>query len=561
MASTLPTPEYEFPPVFAIESAYNTFMRAMPGGEGALVDLQPTVGNWETFTAERFTDNTFAIRTFHNTYLRAHNDKEGEGSTLDQQEHVGPFEKFVVTPDEDGRVSFCSFHGTFIRAHHSGQVDMQVHARLREKFRIVPCGRTAATPVVEMPQVFALKSCHGTYLRAYPGGTGAKVDAQAALGEWEQFTRSSFDSRTFAIMTAHGTFLRAHDNGEGSLLDQTTHAGLFERFTIVPFEDGRIALCSAHGSYICVHPGRANARVTLEEATFVVHGGAAAPSRSQSSTADGTAPYSEWERLEVVPCVEQALSQPPPLPPTFALRSCHGTYLRATPGGNGAAVDWQPRVGDWERFGPHAQQDGTVALQTHHGTYLRAHGGVGAAVDQTMHVGPFERFTVERQEDGRVALRSPHGTYLSAPVPQAGEAAAKLQDSAGECEVFQVIALDDGGPMAHAPIHPITGAVRKSPVTVYPARPRTPEAIARQDSSLVHAPVARFSSISIDPSPEADVILGLDLGCARCTRAAASVVVLPCRHLACCDECARTLFHARGDCPLCHVQIQEMQHI
>lgn len=34
---------------------------------------------------------------------------------------------------------------------------------------------------------FAVKSSHGTYIRAFPGGEGARVDLQTKVGVWERF--------------------------------------------------------------------------------------------------------------------------------------------------------------------------------------------------------------------------------------------------------------------------------------------------------------------------------------------------------------------------------------
>jgi len=42
----------------------------------------------------------------------------------------------------------------------------------------------ATTPITFV----TFKTCHGTYFRAHPGGEGATIDLQTAIGPWEKFT-------------------------------------------------------------------------------------------------------------------------------------------------------------------------------------------------------------------------------------------------------------------------------------------------------------------------------------------------------------------------------------
>ena len=120
----------------AIKTIHNTYLRAEPGRH-AKVDTQRFVGDWERFSIEQVSgqNGVFAIKTIHNTYLRA---EPGVGAKVDTQKYIGDWEKFTIEE------------------------------------------------ITGQNGVFAIQTAHSTYLRAEPGHH-AKVDTQTYIGDWEKF--------------------------------------------------------------------------------------------------------------------------------------------------------------------------------------------------------------------------------------------------------------------------------------------------------------------------------------------------------------------------------------
>jgi len=96
----------------------------------------------------------------------------------------------------------------------------------------------------------------------------------------------------------------------------------------------------------------------------------------------------EWERYFVIGLPNNQV----------ALSTCHNTFLRAHPGGEGSKLDLQTFIGPWEHFTLVPLDGGQAwAIQSCHGTYLRAHpGGEGSKIDLQVKIGPWERFQFEK---------------------------------------------------------------------------------------------------------------------------------------------------------------------
>ncbi|KAL2613694.1 hypothetical protein R1flu_025386 [Riccia fluitans] len=121
-----------------------------------------------------------------------------------------------------------------------------------------------------------------------------------------------------------------------------------------------------------------------------------------------------------------------------SFQTIHGTYVSATPGGEGARLI-QSVVNDvWEKFLIEDSGDGTYSIKSNaHGTYIRAYeGGGGSRVDMQTQVGPWEKFTLE-QLPGCWAMKTAHSTYLRA---EAGGAGAQMdqQTQVGPWEEFVI---------------------------------------------------------------------------------------------------------------------------
>jgi hypothetical protein len=124
-----------------IRTFHTHYVLAHPGGE---VDVQREPNAWGKFFIIALGNGQVAIRTAHNTYLRSH--PGGEGAKVDQNVKLGDWETFrLIRPEEKwgmrlpkGKWSFKSCHGTFLRAdpHVGARLMMQVHCLQWETYDI-----------------------------------------------------------------------------------------------------------------------------------------------------------------------------------------------------------------------------------------------------------------------------------------------------------------------------------------------------------------------------------------------------------------------------------------
>ena len=123
---------------------------------------------------------------------------------------------------------------------------------------------------------------------------------------------------------------------------------------------------------------------------------------------------------------------------TIALRTHHGTYIRADEPGSGWAVNQQSSIGSWETFDVITRSNGKVGFKTAHGRYLQATNDWG--VRQQSYIGDWEQFDVitdsdSRVANGKVALKTHFNTYLKAT----NESAMSQQTFIENFEQFDVI--------------------------------------------------------------------------------------------------------------------------
>jgi len=97
----------------SFKTAHGTYIRANPGGEGALINLHSEFKDWEKFFIQDVGNNEVAIKSFHGTYFRAF---PGNEAKLDLQTQVGPWEKYRIKKDENLWTIQSVAHGTYIRA-------------------------------------------------------------------------------------------------------------------------------------------------------------------------------------------------------------------------------------------------------------------------------------------------------------------------------------------------------------------------------------------------------------------------------------------------------------
>ena len=119
---------------------------------------------------------------------------------------------------------------------------------------------TCAYP--EHVRFFAIKSCHGTYLRANAGFLyGTTVDTQVYVGKNEKWTLMKNADGTYSFQSFHGTFLSAGSNG--TFVVAKPRPGPFEMFSLEKESDETFCIRTHTKHYIQVHPGEEGSRVDI----------------------------------------------------------------------------------------------------------------------------------------------------------------------------------------------------------------------------------------------------------------------------------------------------------
>jgi hypothetical protein len=189
----------------------------------------------------------------------------------------------------------------------------------------------------------ALRTIHGTYLRAVNEGDGGQVSTQDGVGRDEKWVIRNAGENKVMLMNSFGTYLRAYPGGDGAKVDSSVHQGDYEKFTIVQI-DGKWALKSIHNTYIRPHGG-------------------------VGAHVDVSPNLGEWERFDIdvlpTPLHVQFLNR------RVSIRTAHNRYLRANPG-HGSKVDQADNIGDHERWRIVYVGSEHVAFLSVHGTYLRS---------------------------------------------------------------------------------------------------------------------------------------------------------------------------------------------
>ena len=115
---------------------------------------------------------------------------------------------------------------TYIRAWPGGlglKVDMSTKTKDWERFKLMEV----------RPGFFVIKSIHNTYIRAWPGGLGSKVDLSTTIKKWELFELEKVSPGVYAIKSVHGTYIRALPGGLGLKVDLSTTIKEWEKFMLV----------------------------------------------------------------------------------------------------------------------------------------------------------------------------------------------------------------------------------------------------------------------------------------------------------------------------------------
>jgi len=252
--------EHLFGHTVNLRTAHGTHIRAAPGEHSKVDTERNAPREWERFVIEPRGNGEIVFRSHHGTYLRA--DGAGEGRFVDTSSTPGEWEEWrVVFHPQNSTYSFRSHHGNHLRAHpgDDSKVDLAERIGDWEHFTVVPAGGAAQF----VNRAIRLRTWHGTWLRAHPGAF-ATVDIQSKQpSDWEKFFLEQRPNGTFAIRTAHGSHLRADAGGDGALVNTQTDAPQAWEEWRIEFNHAtnRYNFKSAHNTFLRAHRGEEGAKV------------------------------------------------------------------------------------------------------------------------------------------------------------------------------------------------------------------------------------------------------------------------------------------------------------
>ena len=94
----------------------------------------------------------------------------------------------------------------------------------------------------------------------------------------------------------------------------------------------------------------------------------------------------------------------------LSIRSHNGRYIRAI--SRHRIVTYGEMKGAWEKFQFLYQKDGTYALRTHDGKYVRS--SANGQLDQVSKIGPHEKFHLVKKGTNEYAIRTAHYFFIQA---------------------------------------------------------------------------------------------------------------------------------------------------
>lgn len=249
----------------------------------------------------------------------------------------------------------------------------------------------------------SFRSDHGKYVVAENNGNA--LANRTAIGVWEQFNMEIVGSDKVAFKSYHGTYLTAHSDNR--VTAESENDSESQHFKVIESDNGRLAFQASNGRYL----GADTSGNLDTNATQIGEYQKFRPSDSSSGPAKQLFQHGK----------------------KYAFKSHHGRFMVAE--SNGSTFVNRTAIGDWEKFTVEILSGDTIALRSHHGTYMSDDGGFIRAENQP--VGPKQIFRVVNQ-NGRVSLQASSGKYL---IAEANHQLKIGPNSPGPWEIFEIIAL------------------------------------------------------------------------------------------------------------------------
>lgn len=210
---------------------HNTYICAEP--DDHVIADRPSADIWETFTLEKLSETTLAIKSFHGKYLAA--DPHGNVD-------AGSLTPFPWEYTTNGRsITLKSTFGLFLCAEPSGLV-------IANRTEIGPWETFESSLDTPKPYNTVLKTFHNTYICAEPSGlvVADRIEAK----EWETFAveTSLFNYDIVYYRSHHGSYLSAQPSG--SVIANTAQPYPWKS----SWEGSKVNLLSTFGLFLCAEP-------------------------------------------------------------------------------------------------------------------------------------------------------------------------------------------------------------------------------------------------------------------------------------------------------------------
>ena len=408
-----------------LKTRWNKYVRMRSNGRHV---QQGGPGTEEMFTVKtlpQFGNNVIALFGHFKRYLRAHSNKKtidqsGARPNYNSYPNGWAWERFWVEDVGGGKIALRSFHNTYLRANKNGWMDQSPtiakgktipHQWQWERFTPVFIAPPKYMEPFKNGRRLRLKTYRNRYISMRSNGRDVH---QAGAGAWEIFTVKTlpqFGNNVIALYGHFKRYLRGRNNKK--TIDQSgvrpdynsyPNGWAWERWWVEDVGGGKIALRSFHDTYL-----RANKNGWMDQSPTIAKG--------------KTIPHQwQWERFTPVFIAPPKYMEPFKNGRRLRLKTYRNRYISMR--SNGRDVH-QAGAGAWEIFTVKTLPqfgNNVIALYGHHKRYLRAHGNK-KTIDQSggrpnynsyPNGWTWERWVVVDKGGGKIALKSFHNTYLRA---------------------------------------------------------------------------------------------------------------------------------------------------
>lgn len=336
---------------YAILTQYGNWLRFHPDGH---IDEEDFIGGWTTLEWINNSDGTVTFKTVHGTYLRSSN------SGVLVQSSLGATEKFTLVKPysilKEQHVSFRAIDGGYL------SVTTQAGALVLSSNTVNGAKEWFTLCTLAQKGLYGIRTYTGAYVTSHSGGDNAKITPTSeVLGKADTFRINENSDGTVSIQSHHGTYLRLEQVGGVTVVDGQTKLGSAEKFILFDqVKETVVSLKSYHKTFVHLSVNEGVTIVDLqskfEDAENLTLQFLLSTNKVMLRTMQGAylsvRTATAFEKINIQANIDSStiFELINNSDGTYSFKSSTGTYLRAVEGGNGAIVDTQTYIGDWEKY-------------------------------------------------------------------------------------------------------------------------------------------------------------------------------------------------------------------